>query len=676
MSSSLYYNNVERSAKTVPLLNAIERYSTEQNKYIFTLCSPLGEKEYNYEYSDAFVIASPGHKILFLNYGDDQEAFNEFIEDLIEDLGFISDKFRYKERIGRPKRWREHVVQAISVDLTNIDIPLIFNNSELQDRTHSQTVELIISLLTGSINDIERVGDEVPNHLLDRLKAKIQLFDGDQTRFIYQNLEKKDITIQGLSGTGKTELLLHKLKELYIEDKESKIMFTCHNKILATDLRDRIPEFFNFMKVEEQIKWQERLWCVNAWGSGKDRNSGAYSYIVHHYRIPFQGYGSTSSFELVCETALKHIDETALQEFGFAFDYMLIDESQDFPQVFLDLCIKVSRKNVYIAGDIFQGIFDTNIVSEIKPDYLLSKCYRTDPRTLMFAHAVGMGLFESPKLRWLDDTEWNVCGYQFEKSDSGPTYLLSREPLRRFEDLSAENYESIRMIQFGANQETSLSESVLNILSELIEENPTITPNDIGIIFIENNKSTYHYADQLEQLIPRHFNFEVNKAYESKTKIDNTLFISNRNNVKGLEFPFVIVVASNIQSSRSYRNALYTMISRSFLRTYFLVEQYNNLNTSKFLEAGLQEILENGTMSVVAPSVKEQEDIKTRITYKEENQSYYDFMESVFDEVEVLPIFREGLSKSLEGIIGTKFNFNKAVEIARFNYNEMLGRDE
>ncbi len=48
-------------------------------------------------------------------------------------------------------------------------------------------------------------------------------------------------------------------------------------------------------------------------------------------------------------------------------------------------------------------MFDSKIVSEVNPDFLLNKCYRTDPKTLMFSHAIGMGLFEKPYLRWLTD---------------------------------------------------------------------------------------------------------------------------------------------------------------------------------------------------------------------------------------------------------------------------------
>lgn len=64
--------------------------------------------------------------------------------------------------------------------------------------------ELIISLLTGCINDIEKIGVEQPSTLLEKVKNKIILFDAEQTRFIYREYAiKKIISVQGLSGTGK-----------------------------------------------------------------------------------------------------------------------------------------------------------------------------------------------------------------------------------------------------------------------------------------------------------------------------------------------------------------------------------------------------------------------------------------------------------------------------------------
>lgn len=78
--------------------------------------------------------------------------------------------------------------------------------------------------MTGSINDIDKIGAAQPKTILEKVKRNIVLFDGEQTRFIFKNYAiKKMISVQGLSGTGKTELLLHKLKELYINDDETTI---------------------------------------------------------------------------------------------------------------------------------------------------------------------------------------------------------------------------------------------------------------------------------------------------------------------------------------------------------------------------------------------------------------------------------------------------------------------
>ena len=107
--------------------------------------------------------------------------------------------------------------------------------------------------MTGSINDIERTGIDYPDTVLEKIRRKIILFDGDQTRFIFDEPHKDSVIIQGLAGTGKTELLLHKIKELYLNKEDLKIVFTCHNKILAENLRERIPEFFDFMKVDDRL---------------------------------------------------------------------------------------------------------------------------------------------------------------------------------------------------------------------------------------------------------------------------------------------------------------------------------------------------------------------------------------------------------------------------------------
>ena len=635
--SSYFFLQAEKNSKNADFLDNLESYADKRKELIYVLSGPLSEQKYSYNYTEALIVLAPKNKIAILNYGKDGDEFDNYIDDIIEDLGSISDKYLYKDVIGRSRKWKTTLFET-TIALQDVSqIESLFNELKLNDENERKKVDLIISLFIGSINDIDRVKEEIPRTTLDKVKQKIQLFDGDQTRFVYQKPKNKKIIIQGLSGTGKTELLLHKLKDLYIYDNSSRIFFTCHNKILADNLKKRIPSFFNFMKVEQQIEWEKRLWCTNAWGSNSTPNSGAYRYICAYYQIPFYRYSPSMTFSKVCSLAKDEIKAKYPDGLvKFAFDYMFIDESQDFDEQFFELCELVTKTNLYVAGDIFQSIFDEEIASSIEPDFLLGKCYRTDPTTLMFAHALGMGLFEDAKLRWLDEKEWQDCGYNVS-IDETSKFHLSREPLRRFEDID-ENYESIKIL--GITK--SFSESVVEALKEIIGENPTVTPDDIGVILLDTDKEIYQFADILEVRINQEFEWGVNKAYESKEKIPNTVLISNRNNVKGLEFPFVICVSKKINNNPSYRNSLYTMLTRSFIRSYFVIPDKKAGLTEKMKE-GLKEILTTKEMVIKEPSAQEKKKIRTRFKYALRKVSHYDTMMEIFSELKIEKRFQDKL---------------------------------
>lgn len=675
MSSSYHYIHVEKNEKNAAILEGVQQFAERRTHQVFLVHSPLGENKYEYRYDDCCVILSPGYRLMFINYGGDDSEFSEYIEDFIEDLGSISDKFQYKNVIGRPRQWRNELISSYDASNAGVDVEQLFAENKIDDPQKKKFGELLISLLTGSINDIDRVKEGVPDNILDAVKRKITLFDGDQTRFIYDRVDSKSVTIQGLSGTGKTELLLHKLKEIYTSDKSSRTIFTCHNKILASDIRNRIPAFFNFMKVEEQIEWERRLWCVNAWGSRSDPDSGAYRYICRFYEIAFHPFSYSMSFDKACSEANATITKEMIEERGYPFDYMLIDESQDFPDSFFSLCEQVTAKQVFIAGDIFQNIFDQRTMSDIEPDYLLSKCYRTDPKTLMFAHGIGMGLFEIPKLNWLEDDEWATCGYKISKEEQNGknVYHLSRKPLRRFEDVADANIQSVEIVKTSAQQPNDIISVVLNILASIRDEHPTVCPEDIGIIFIDGSKRIYAIADMLEEIIPAKLGWHVNKAYESKEKSENSVFVSNRNNVKGLEFPFVICISEVLVKAPSYRNALYTMISRSFIKTYLLVNGEKNNQLLPSLEEHLGRIVKNGVMDVWEPDKEEKESILTSIKQIEQKLSLYDVAHDIFAELDIPPIFHSPLIDVVRKVCGEDFDREKVKEVVEFNYCQMSG---
>ena len=642
------YISCKETLKNKSVIDKFKTYLSEEDKatQIYIITAPLGGK-YTYDYEEnVLVILIPKHKIIFLNLSDERSSdFENYYEDFIEDLASISDKYEYKEYIGRPRDWKKNNTEKANLeDFNKASLKDFLNNSKINDLKDQRIGEFLISLLIGSINDIQQKGIEVPMSLLEKVKRNIILFDGDQTRFIYENFsDKKAVTIQGLSGTGKTELLLHKLKDIYLKEKNSKIFFTCHNIALANTLRERVPSFFNFMKVDEQIEWKKRLWVSRAWGSQKDINSGLYSYICNFYNIPFLGFGYNVDYNKIFSEALDFLNNIPSRDFEYAFDYILVDERQDFPEVFFKVCEKIAKEKVFIAGDVFQDIFENLDKKQLEVNIILNKCYRTDPRTLMFAHSVGLGLFEKNKFNWFDDEGWRALGYILERDNNNDELHLTREPIRRFEDIETDNFESVEIVKSTHTNE------IVSIINKIIDKDKNTKPDDISIILLDDNKKIYQYIDTLSNNINTTFNWTVNRGYETKQKIENTLYISNPNNIKGLEFPYVICVTGGIQNTYKYRNILYTMLTRSFIQSYLLLNPSENLEE---IEKGLSIINEKKYIRTIEPTDEEKEKIQRKLINlrKEQSLSYEDFLKSIFDELgipkESIPPIKTALSAS------------------------------
>ena len=660
MENSLFFNNIEETNINREIITQIKEYiENNPTEQIYLITAPLGAgKVYTYEYEkNVMVLLSPRHKIIFLYLNDNEQSSSKFYKRFMSDVSAISDRIGYKEFIGYVDEWEDELIVTKTTDI-DFDINSFLEDNKIEKALERKN-ELVISLLMGSYNDIEEVGINTPENMLERVKKKIILFDGEQSRFIYQKRNQKRVSIQGLSGTGKTELLLHKLKEIYTSEEESKIFFTCHNIALANTLKSRIPNFFNFMKVKKQIQWNEQLWVDRAWGSQRDKNSGLYSYICDFYNIPFMRFTYSTTYETIFKLALEQINQINKNEFKCAFDYILIDERQDFPDVFFDLCEKITSKQVYIAGDIFQDIFDNTIEQRVaNVDFVLNKCYRTDPKILMFAHSIGMGLFEDKKLNWLTDSEWKASGYNIEKNNR--EVCLSRESIRRFEDLELENISTMNIEKYNDTSQ------IIDIINNIKRDNDTVTPDDVAIIILDNHKKIYEYIDTLEHEIMTKVGWNINRGFQSKEKMNDTLFITNRNNVKGLEFPFVICITAKILDDYIYRNTLYTMLTRSFIQSFLLVGNDTNLNVQK---EGLAIIENQNCIKTIEPTDEEKEAIKnTIITVREEtNISYKEFLSPIFDSFKLDTKCRKKLMKQIIDNIEDKFNKEEITEYIQFN---------
>lgn len=667
MDNSLFYINFDSLDEKENLINEIKEYSMKKSSPVYIINRPLHiinktseEIKKDYSYEKAMVVLTPKHKIMFINFGNNNDIFDDYIENFIDDIGYISRRYGFETIIDKSRSWRRKFVHFINnEDIMQKSFVDLLNENKLSGKDDIRKGEILISLFTGSINEADRIKGDVPENILDQIKRKIILFDGEQTKFIFNEPNKKRITVQGLAGTGKTELLLHKIKELYTAPENLRIVFTCYNVILADNLKNRVPIFFDFMKVDEQIKWDEKLWVMRSWGSQNNKNSGVYSYVCNYYNIPFQRYEPNITFDYVCKQALKYINK--LENFDYCFDYMLIDESQDFSDSFFELCEKITKYCVYIAGDIFQDIFENKSVITVNPDFLLNKCYRTDPRTLMGAHAIGMGLFEK-KLRWLTDEEWEACGYNIEKENG--YYNLSRKPLRRFEDIENNTQNGIKIIQ---KTDSDYEKEIIKIIDDLIKNNPTIEPDDIGIVFLENLPVNYKLAIKLQLIIKDKFDWDVNIGYETKEKIKNKVFISNKNNVKGLEFPFIISIMQNpLINNFQIRNSIYMMLTRSFLTSYFIIPKISKYE--KEIIEGINFVNSNEYLHILEPSQEEKENLNNTIINRENiYKSQYDIVTEIMEELDIIPKKRKALYEIVKTIAKNETDREKLYDIITTN---------
>ena len=610
IDSGLFFNSFSQSSdnRIKNLAKQIKFFIEKNNTQVYLLDKILGVKnKLNYDVQNVIYVAIPNYPILLI-FDDDynEEQIKDYLDDLKEDIGQLSVKYDYNYVLDRPRKWNAEWFEFYT--WSDFDFYSFIKKSKIDKPNDRRKIELLISLITGSINDIEKIGKDVPETLLDKVKKQIMLLDGKQSHFIYDRELKNQVNIQGMAGTGKTELLMRKIKELYVGEENSRIAFTCHNKVLASEMKLRIEKFFNFMKVEEQIDWENRLKVFHSWGSKYDEKLGMYSYICKKYDIPYLNYREARTFDNACKNAINALHE--LGDIESIFDYIFIDESQDFDQSFFELCKLVCKNTVYIAGDIFQSIFDDSKESDLKADYMLDKCYRTDPRTLMFAHAIGMGLFEDPPLNWLKDEEWKACGYNVTRDFN--KFKLTREPLRRFNDVQSTN-----SIIVQSSNSSELHRIVLDNIKKLKADNSTIKPDDIGIIIICNNyNSMIKFSYELKNDLLLELGWNSTIGVETKYKESNSVYISNENNVKGLEFPFTIsVLLTDVGNSIKLRNSLYMSLTRSFITSYLIMNK--DTIDERFIDIYKNasiEIIEKGVLNLEEPSDEEIKNMKNKIT--------------------------------------------------------------
>ena len=293
--------------------------------------------------------------------------------------------------------------------------------------------------LTVSSRDLSQDTPKTLSVAIRELDRQIKALDIDQEKVAIQ-IPPGPQRIRGLAGTGKTVLLAMRAANIHSRYPEKKILFTFNTRSLYNQTRKLIKQFYGVHRRNIEPDWNY-LHVRHAWGS---RNrAGVYSDIcskkgIEPLNLADAKYQNRDNpFQVCCEHALGMQIEPD-------YDYVIVDEAQDFPREFFQLLHQMSRDPhcIYWAYDELQSLarssfqipgpedlFGTDAGGkplvefeggdyggDIQKDFVLNKSYRCPQEVLMLAHAIGLGLYNREGcVQMLESKDsWLAIGYEVD----------------------------------------------------------------------------------------------------------------------------------------------------------------------------------------------------------------------------------------------------------------------
>ena len=327
-----------------------------------------------------------------------------------------------------------NILHAVHIDSPENVLSLLQNSKDCLTERNYREINAIIQNIYGlnHTDDREIQNENTLGALIKGRNNEINMLDQEQFETIY----KKTTThtrIRGLAGSGKTILLVKKMAYMHYKNRDLELVYVFYTKSLKQYIKDL---FVNFYKDFEKYKEPDmsKIHILHSWGGNE--MEGFYSRACKENNIAREGYNDVSGsnkFDKVCKNLLNKLGGKGKK----LYDYIFVDEAQDFPDSFFELCQLVASEQVILASDIFQEIFKRKSKTIQKPDFTLNKVYRTDPRNFMFSQFLGFGIKDKPIIKWLEDDAWKTSGYTIKKDEEGKNqfYSFSREPLNRFSDM-------------------------------------------------------------------------------------------------------------------------------------------------------------------------------------------------------------------------------------------------
>jgi superfamily I DNA and RNA helicase len=428
---------------------------------------------------------------------------------------------------------------------------------------------------------------------LSKLEEEIASFDQKQ-RSVALTVLGGPHRIRGLAGSGKTVILAMKAALAHLDDPEAKILVTYYTRSLRDQLTRLITRFHRHFG-EGEPNW-DAIHIRHGWGR-KDL-PGVYREACLRTGIAPLSFTIASAEAGANGNPMDFACRALLQTGQVApyYDLILIDEGQDFPDGFYQLCFALAkgsrdRKQIVWAYDELQNVFNVavrtpedlfgidvdgqpriSLARALPPhadtnDFVLSKCYRNQRQILVLAHATGFGVYGEPVQMLQDKAHWEDVGYQVRSPSmvTGADVEIHRPKANN--PTSLHSPAGFSLIDIRACQSMSQeAEFVANEFSRFIESG--LQPEDLMAIAIDDRRAKSYLSTLASLLSQRGImtnNIIADRYDEPLFTIPGKVTLTTVYRAKGNEAAVVAVIGCDAVplKTRSGRNRLFTAFTRT-----------------------------------------------------------------------------------------------------------------
>ena len=562
------------------------------------------------------MVLSPHHGVLLFKVAQQTDAasFEAQLQREIDNLNnLFSMVFTRLLRNDRLKVGR----QAIKVPITTLVFaPYISNPEQILQKgpidevylsfTERQLLDCIkeigvVELDEGVFNELlssieGSKGMIVPNsratdsettkgYAANQAEREIMLFDMKQ-KTAYLTPIQGVSRIRGLAGSGKTVILCMKAALLHLRNPKARILYTFYTKSLYQHVRRLITRFYR--QYNDQDPDWDMIQIRHGWGTNS--LEGVYGQACEYHNITKISFGEarlksvTAPFDYVCRDFIAKVTNPEK-----LYDYVLIDEGQDFPTSFIRMCLSLVENNrilfVYddlqtifqnhapTAAEIFGTKADGSPLIDFTDDTVLPKCYRNPREILVVAHALGFGIYSKSISQMIESKEyWSEIGYEIQEGElkEGRDVLILRPETNSLRSIS-ERYNINAIIRYQVYDEYK------NEISQVCEcinddiQNQHLHPEDIMVLTADDKNATI-YLSGIDQVLAQKYGVMSNNVHADKFSVGNfqekdRVTLSTIHKAKGNEAYAVYIVGIDalVPAKKNYRarNLLFTAMTRA-----------------------------------------------------------------------------------------------------------------